>query len=78
MQGFYPEELPKNKFIICMDAQGFKSSRAVHFLKRKGYHAKILIGGIENLDGLMELKQGDFMWINFINNLFNEQAIENG
>ena len=48
--------------------KGLKSGRAVNYLKGKGYHAKLLLGGIDNLEGLVELKYNDnglFWFIDF-------------
>ena len=42
-----------------MCAKGMLSGRAADFLKRNGYHIKILIGGIETLDQLIELEYND-------------------
>ena len=50
--------LPKDKYLICIDDNGLKSAHAVIVLKRYGYHAKTLLGGIESLDGIVELKIG--------------------
>ncbi len=55
IQGFHYEDLPRDKFIICVDQQQYVSNRAVQYLRQKGYHSKLLLGGIESLDGLMPL-----------------------
>eukprot|EP00347_Sterkiella_histriomuscorum_P017790 403347984 len=58
LQGFYPEQIPKDKHIICFCAAGLRSGRASHFLKRNGFHAKSLVGGIEGLEDLINMKIG--------------------
>ena len=59
LMGYYPEKLPKDKYLILVCDQGLKSGRAADFLKRNGYSIKILIGGIETLDGLLDLEFND-------------------
>jgi len=59
MMGFFPDKLPKDRFLILLCDKGLKSGRAADYLKRNGYAVKILIGGIETLDGLVELKIND-------------------
>ncbi|TNV84436.1 hypothetical protein FGO68_gene16349 [Halteria grandinella] len=56
--GYYPDKLPKDKYLILVCNQGLKSGRAADFLKRQGYYIKILIGGIETLDNLVDLQFG--------------------
>jgi len=51
--GYYPDKLPKDKFLILVCDRGLISGRAADFLKRNGYHVKILLGGIETLDNLL-------------------------
>jgi rhodanese-related sulfurtransferase len=55
LMGFYPDKLPKDKYLVLVCDQGLLSGRAADFLKRNGYSIKILIGGIETLDNLLEL-----------------------
>lgn len=50
LMGYYPDKLPKDRHLILMCDRGFKSGRAADFLKRNGFHVKILLGGIEALD----------------------------
>lgn len=59
IQGFYPEKLPKDKWLIVVCGRGFISGRASDYLKRTGYNVKILLGGIESLDNLVDLKFND-------------------
>ena len=59
VMGYYPEKIPKDKYIILICDKGFKSGRAADFLKRNGYAVKILIGGIETLDRLVDLQYKD-------------------
>jgi rhodanese-related sulfurtransferase len=42
-----------------MCGKGLISGRAADFLKRNGYVAKLLIGGIETLDRLVDLEYKD-------------------
>ena len=44
--------------MILIDDNGLRSGRAADFLKRHKYHVKILIGGLESLEGLIELEYG--------------------
>ena len=55
LMGFYPDKLPKDRYLILVCDQGLLSGRAADFLKRNGYSIKILIGGIETLDNLLDL-----------------------
>ena len=55
LMGFYPDKLPKDKYLVLVCDQGLLSGRAADFLKRNGYSIKILIGGIETLDNLLDL-----------------------
>jgi len=55
LMGFYPDKLPKDKYLVLVCDQGLLSGRAADFLKRNGYSIKILIGGIETLDNLIDL-----------------------
>jgi rhodanese-related sulfurtransferase len=57
LMGMYPEKLPKDKWLVLLCNQGLLSGRAADFLKRNGYHIKILLGGIETLDNVMELEE---------------------
>ena len=57
--GQYPDKLPKDKYIVLMCGRGLLSGRAADFLKRNGYSVKILLGGIETLDNLLELTLDD-------------------
>lgn len=56
--GYYPEKIPKEKYLILMCNQGLKSGRAADFLKRQGHYVKVLLGGIETLDNLVDLQFG--------------------
>ncbi|CDW87222.1 UNKNOWN [Stylonychia lemnae] len=60
MQGFYQDRLPKNKYLIMICDDGMISQRASKFLKRQGFNAKCLLGGIESLDGLIDLQYEKF------------------
>ena len=55
LQGFYPDTLPLNRYIILVCDRGLLSGRAADYLKRKGYQVKILLGGIETLDTLLDI-----------------------
>ena len=55
LMGFYPDRLPKDRYLILLCDKGLKSGRAADFLKRNGYSIKILIGGLETLDTLIDL-----------------------
>jgi rhodanese-related sulfurtransferase len=59
LMGYYPDKLPKNKYLILVCDKGLKSGRAADFLKRNGYSIKILIGGLETLDNFFELEYND-------------------
>ena len=59
LQGFYPDNLPMNKYIILVCDKGLRAGRAAGHLKSKGYHVKILLGGMETLDRLVELTYRD-------------------
>jgi rhodanese-related sulfurtransferase len=37
-----------------MCSQGLRSRRVIEYLKRNGYFVKVLLGGIESLDGLID------------------------
>jgi rhodanese-related sulfurtransferase len=56
--GHYPEKLPKDRYLILICNEGLKSGRAADFLKRQGYYVKVLLGGIETLDNLVDLQFG--------------------
>ena len=59
LMGNYPEKLPKDRYLVLVCDQGLKSGRAADFLKRNGYSIKILIGGLETLDSLIDLQFND-------------------
>lgn len=59
VMGYYPDKLPKDKYLILICDKGLKSGRAADFLKRNGYAVKILLGGIETLDRLVDLEYKD-------------------
>lgn len=59
VMGYYPDKLPKDKYLILMCGKGLISGRAADFLKRNGYVVKLLIGGIETLDRLVDLEYKD-------------------
>ena len=59
VMGYYPDKIPKDKYLILVCDKGLKSGRAADFLKRNGYTVKILIGGIETLDRLVDLEFKD-------------------
>lgn len=71
MLGYYPEKLPKDKYLILLCDKGLKSGRAADFLKRNGFSIKILIGGLETLDSLIELEYNDpyMPWLIYYNNI---------
>jgi len=48
-----------NRWLILCCAKGLRSGRAAMFMKGKGYHVKILLGGIETLDRLVDLQYHD-------------------
>lgn len=60
VMGYYSDPLPKDKYLILICDRGMKSGRAADFLKRNGYSVKILLGGLETLDGLIDLKYDDY------------------
>lgn len=62
LMGQYPEELPRDRWLILTCQQGIVSARAADYLKRKGYHVKLLLGGIEGLDRLLPLTFNDPHW----------------
>jgi len=56
LMGYYPDNLPFDRYLVMCCAKGLRSGRAAMFLKGKGYHVKVLLGGIETLDRLVELQ----------------------
>ena len=59
MMGYYPDKIPKDRYLVLLCDKGLKSGRAADFLKRNGYSIKILIGGLETLDTLIDLEFND-------------------
>ena len=43
------DKLDKNKIIICACPMGFRSNKAVEYLRYKGFNAKNLMGGFKEL-----------------------------